>query len=707
MANDPYAGLAKPIKETSRRDPYAGLGRELTPTKKKIPERSLLEAGVEAVGNIPASAAQYAKGMYEAVTNPIETAGTMLDIMAGGAYKVLPKPVQDFVVSLEDDPAALNRAIKAANQFGGQMAERYGSYDAIKNTLATDPVGFAADISGFMSLQSGLASGAGRMARKRQVAQRTKAMQGGASAASSRSARNWGRAFEDTSRLYGRAAEVTNPMNVMAPAGRGVRKIAERAPPKIANFMSPKSAAYMEAAEGRGPELLQQLRAQGEIVPGSAPTAAQQASPLGLTKFSAMGAASAKAAPSEYYARAAEQDAARMAAVQGVGGTSEDLAALQKGRQLTAQQKYGAIEKKVVPIDDTFRALTQRPSMDKAMRRAAEISAEQGVPFQMGPDVRPGSMAGMATPGRPAEFTVQSLHNLKTAMDDIIKDPATFGIGANEARLMGNTRNQLVKWIESKEPGYKTARETFAQQSRRINQREVGQFLEGKLASVLGGEAPLRATSFAGAVKEAPTTIKRATTGEARFQQLTDLLEPHQVKAVEDIRKDLARAQATETQARKGTAAAPRIAQLASQAGDMPALLNRVATIANAIYNRVQGKIDRKLAMEIAYEMIDPKLAANALEKAMVRENLARATGRGAGAAAGQAGKILQSTPAKIGAQTQNIMTQAENQNAMAMAQYPKVNEQGAPLVGIGRVTDEQGNVFTYPEYGVAPKRKR
>lgn len=707
MANDPYAGLAKPIKETPRRDPYAGLGRELTPTKKKIPERSLLEAGVEAFGNIPASAVQYAKGLYEAVTSPVETAGTLLDIMAGGAYKVLPKPVQDFVVSLEDDPAALNRAIGAANQFGGQMKQRYGSYNAIKNTLATDPVGFAADFSTVFSGGAGAAAGVGKVGRFGQQAARRQAMLGDVGQAGvSRVSRNVARKAEAMSETLRNAARVTDPINAFAPAGRGVRKIAERAPLKIANFMSPKSAMYMDIAEGRGNELVQQLRAPGEIVPGSVPTAAQQASPLGLTQFSAVGESAAKADPSTYYAIGNAQDAARQRALQGVGGTPEDLAALREGRTRTGRALYGNVQNNVVPIDDTFRALTQRPSMDKAMRRAEEISAEQGVPFQIGPDILPGTMAGMPTAGRPAQYTVQSLHNLKTALDDIIKDPATFGVGANEARLMGRTRDQLIKWIESKEPGYKAARETFATQSRRINQAEVGQFLENKLTSPLTDEAS-RAAVFANAMRDAPTTVKRATTGAPRYQNLEDLLEPHQLAAVESVRRDLAREQITKTQAREGATAAPRVGQLASQAGDMPQFLNRVATIANAIYNRVQGKIDRKLAMEIAYEMATPERAAGAIEKAMVREELARATGRGAAAAATQVGKVLQSTPAKVGGQFQNIMTQAENQNAMAMAQYPKFDAEGRPLISVERALDLEGNVYTFPVYGVVPSRKR
>ena len=599
--------------------------------------RSLLETGVEAISNAPASAIQFGKGMYEAITNPVQTAGTMLDIAAGGlqtaAGAVLPKPVMDFLNSFDD--AAAKRAMNAANQFGGQMAYRYGSYDRLKNTMATDPVGFAADMS---TLLSGGAGAAGRAG------------------------------MAGTSAKLSRAAELTNPVNALAPVGRAARKIVTKAPSVVADYLSPKSAAYMAAAEGRGNELINAMRSPDvTVVPGSKPTAAQAASPVGATKFSAMGAQAEKILPTEYLARAGENDAARLASLQSVGGTPENIAALRKGRELTGKQNYGAIERNVVAVDDAFRALTQRPSMETAMKRAAEISAEQGVPFQIGRDVRPGSMAGMETAGKPAQYTVQSLHNLKTALDDIIKDPATFGVGANEARLMNNTRRQLVDWIESKAPGYKSARETFAKQSRRINQAEVGQFLKGKLTSALDTEAgPLRANVFGAAVKEAPATIKNATTGASRYQQLTDLLEPHQVKVVEDIRKDLAREAETKLQATKAGTSEPRIKELASNTAlPSPNLLSRVVTLANEIRKRVSGAIDRKLAIEIATEMLDPKAAASALEKAMVRDFMAKETGRVAGKAAGAAGKALSSTPAKVGAQTQNIMTQAENRNAM------------------------------------------
>lgn len=670
MANDPYAGLGTVVKPARVRDPYADLGTEIDVSfAAPIPRRSLLEAAGEGVTNIPTSAVAYGKGLVEALTSPVQTAGTLLDIAVGGTFNALPEPVANFIRGLDENPEALDRAINTANQFGGALKARYGSYDAIKNTLATDPVGFAAD---FSSILSG-AGGAARMAGAPQIGQ-----------------------------IYSRAAELTNPINALAPVGRAGGRILEKAPVAIANIMSPKSAAYMDAAEGRGNELISQLRQPNlEIVPGSRPTAAEAASPLGLTKFSAMGETAKKVLPTEYAARAAEQEAARLRGVQSVGGTAEDLAALQKGRKETGRVLYGNIEKNVVSIDDTFRSLMQRPSMDKAMKRAAEISAEQGVPFQIGRDVRPNTMAGMATPGKPAQYTVQSLHNLKTALDDIIKDPATFGIGANEARVMGRTRDSLIKWIESKEPGYKTARQTFAKQSMRINQSEVGQFLEGKLTSALP-EGAERANVFGAAVKEAPATIKRALTGESRFQQLTDVLQPHQVKIIEAVRDDLARKAATKRQGALGKESAPGMGKLMSETGvRAPNLLNRVTAVANDIMRRLEGKIDRKLAIEIATEMLDPQAAAAALEKAMVRNYMTTGVGQGLRKTGEAVGAAARSTPAKIGAQTQNAMTQAQNLNSVYGTNFPTTDENGAPLRSI-----DTFDGYLVPVYGVPPRKR-
>jgi len=630
---------------------------QMQPPKKAPPKRSLIGAAAEGVTNIPSSAAEFATGLYNAVTNPIQTAGSMLDIAAGGlktgAEKVLPKNVYNFINNMDRDPKSAERAMRAARQFGGQMADRYGTYDAIKNTLATDPVGFAADMSTLLSGGAGVAGRAGKVG---------------------------------TANTLNKLAQATNPVNALRPVGRAVAKAAERAPLKIANALAPKSAAYMEAAEGRAPELIAQLRAPSEIVPGSKPTAAQQASPLGLTKFSAMGEAGAKALPSENLARAGENEAARLASLRTVGGTAEDLAAAKTARSAAVDPLYAAAEAQKFRADPQLMQLADDPYIKQAMPDAARLSASQGVTFDNNP--------------------TRYIHNVKISLDKMLTKTGETALASTERAQVGNIKTRLVNWLESKAPGYREARTTFAEKSKPINQMEVGQFLESKLKTPLeaGGE---RAGVFANAVNDAPNTLRRATTGEARFKALTDILTPEQADIVMAIRNDLAREAKTNIQAKKGAAAAPRISQLASQIGDAPALLNRTATIANTIWNRLQGRIDRKLAIEIATEMLDPQATAAAVEKAMVRQNRATATGRVAGGGARVAGKALGSTAAKVGAQTQNLKTQAENENAMrniyGIFGFPDIDpESGQQLVDI-----DFSEGYPVPQYGSLPKDKQ
>jgi hypothetical protein len=625
-------------------------GPSAPPPKKAPPKRSLFGAAIEAIPNIPSSAAEFATGLYTAVTNPIETAGTLLDIAAGGlktgAQKALPKNVYNFINELDRDPKSADRAVRAARQFGGQMADRYGTRDAIYNTLATDPVGFAADMS---TLLSGGASVAGRAGKT------------------------------GTAGFLNKMADRTNPVNVLRPAGRAVAKAAERAPLKISNALAPKSAAYMEAAEGRAPELIAQLRAPGEIVPGSRPTAAQQASPLGLTKFSAMGEASAKAKPSEYLARANEAEAARLASLRTVGGTPADRTAAITARKTATDPLYAAAETQKFRADPKLMQLADDPYIKQAMPDAARLSASQGVTFDSNP--------------------TRYIHNVKISLDKMLTKTGETALASTERAQVAKVKTQLVNWLESKAPEYGAARTTFAEKSKPINQMEVGQYLEGKLTAPLEGGAE-RAGAFATAVRDAPGTLKRATTGEARYKELTDVLTPEQAGVVNAIRDDLNRVQTTKTQAQRGASAAPRISQLASQIGDAPAVLNRVVTIANTIFNRLQGQIDRKLAIEIATEMLDPKVAAAAIEKAATRERRATKTGRVTGATARGTGKVLGSTAAKVGGQTQNIMTQAENENAMrriyGVSEFPDFDpETGEPLIDI-----DYSEGYPVPIYG-------
>ena len=105
------------------------------------------EVPVEFVKNIPSSAGAMAKGLYHAVTHPVDTAKTLTQAVIGGVYNVLPESAQNYWKEVSVNPELLNENIKIANAMGGMYKDRYGDWEKIKRTFAEDPVGAASDLS--------------------------------------------------------------------------------------------------------------------------------------------------------------------------------------------------------------------------------------------------------------------------------------------------------------------------------------------------------------------------------------------------------------------------------------------------------------------------------------------------------------------------------------------------------------------------------
>ena len=145
--------------------PSGGLGADLyaAPAAPKKP-MGYGEMLGQAVVNTPASAGRMISGLYEAVTSPVQTVSGLMDVAAGGLQNVLPKPVTDFINQFETNPEAAKRAVNTANAMGGMYKERYGTLEGIKNTIATDPVGVAGDLSTLLAGGAGLARGASTIA---------------------------------------------------------------------------------------------------------------------------------------------------------------------------------------------------------------------------------------------------------------------------------------------------------------------------------------------------------------------------------------------------------------------------------------------------------------------------------------------------------------------------------------------------------------
>lgn len=406
-----------------------------------------------------------------------------------------------------------------------------------------------------------------------------------------------------------------------------------------------KNNFLLGAADGRAPEIVNALRdPNADIVPQvntefgrSGPTAGEAAAGVGATKFSAAQKAAAGVLPTEYMDRTSANRVARAVQLETVSGTPEQQAAALAARDTAASSDYGKVWKDSVPGDAELTSMLSRPSMDIALARAAKIAAEKKQPFAIGVDspakevpsaIVDASGAPLRTSTTPATvktYPAKSLHYVKMALDDIIKSPADYGIGAAEANAIKDTRSEFISWFENKVPGYGTARTNYATNSKIINEQQVGQFLQDALAKSVGeGERP---EAFANAMDNAPRTIKSAT-GQTRFQKLDEALTPKQMDAVNSVRADLERGALFNDQAAAASKSPPSIktpsSELTSQAlggNTMPGMLSRVTMVANALMRRMQGKIDNKLAIEIATDMLDPAKTANALEGAMVRRS--------------------------------------------------------------------------------------
>lgn len=120
--------------------------------------RAWSDVPLEAIQNIPDSAGNFLSGIAQVVSHPIDTASTLFDAAAGGLKNALPKSASDLLDKIDYNPKATERAVNTANAVGNLYKNRYGSMEGLKETLATDPIGFAGDLSTILGGGSSLAA---------------------------------------------------------------------------------------------------------------------------------------------------------------------------------------------------------------------------------------------------------------------------------------------------------------------------------------------------------------------------------------------------------------------------------------------------------------------------------------------------------------------------------------------------------------------
>ncbi len=112
----------------------------LAQSKNEPKKLSAGDVAIGAVTNFPSSLGSMVGDIYQAVTNPVQTAKAVLDLGAGILQNALP---ERLVKAVGEDKASRDLASKV----GQHYVQRYGSVEGAKKALATDPAGVMADLS--------------------------------------------------------------------------------------------------------------------------------------------------------------------------------------------------------------------------------------------------------------------------------------------------------------------------------------------------------------------------------------------------------------------------------------------------------------------------------------------------------------------------------------------------------------------------------
>jgi hypothetical protein len=176
-------------------------------------------------------------------------------------------------------------------------------------------------------------------------------------------------------------------------------------------------------------------------------------------------------------------------------------------------------------LQSTVTQLMQRPSIQSAIAQAKVLAKEKGQ------DIADpaGSAAGLMYVDR--------------ALGDQIGDAVRAGRG-ELADALKETQNELRAFLDVASPAYGEARRQFQAMSRPVNQMAIGQELAEKALPPLdalsnGALARVNANSYANALRNADATAARAT--GLRSAKMANVLDPDQLRAVQNVGEDMAR----------------------------------------------------------------------------------------------------------------------------------------------------------------------
>jgi hypothetical protein len=580
---------------TAKPAPSGGSG---IPTQR----RSFSDVPGEALANVGTSAANFYKGLITAITNPVQTVSGVLDVGAGALQNLLPKELVDLVNQIDNKPEAAKRAVDAANAVGGMFKDRYGSVDALKNTLATDPVGAAADLSTLFT--------------------------GGAAATA--------RVAPTAAKVLGTAATYTNPLApVTAAAGyglalgaKGAGNVVDAITGQRATTRAGNIVRNALTEEGRTPQNI--AAAQNALINAPAGTTVRQAlADVTSPQIQYLGeTVQAKTAPGAALSVQAAQEADRLARLQAV---TPDLTAAEIARTNVSKPLYNAATLPLTPINTA--PLTQQ--IDDLL---------------------------VANPGNTK--LVSALNQVKTGLEASSSAQQVSSVIDDLKELIANKDNKFIvknlanvkKTIEQALPGYERAQQAFAIASPPVNQAKVLNAMTDVLKQPLG--AGERAGPFATVLGRGESALLKKATGEARYDDLSQVLSPQQMGVVKGVEAELKRDAEVVRQTQAGAEAMKIILEANQSKFRLPSFLDVKVTLTNQMLDILKDRMSANVLKELEKGFASAENFQTLMKKvpASQRLDVLRALGQA----------NLSPTKLNIITQTQNALAPTqENQNAL------------------------------------------
>lgn len=576
--------------------PPATAAPAAAPPKQKGALESGLDYITETGANAPGSTLGVVKNVAKAIWSPLDTGEAALKTVVGGILTNAPPEVADWF-SKNGDPEKVKQLIGMADAVGGVYKEKYGSFAKALKAFHDDPAGVILDASMLLGGAGSVARLGGRAAG---------ATEGGGAAAG---------ALNKTANALDTAASYTNPLTPVVKTATFGLNLGRNA---LAAAKDPRGYLYRSAIGDRGPQVLNQLNAFQETVPGMESTIGQASVGSGAGDLNALSAGildSSTNARNAWLARTQANRAAAEGQVAGVAGTEAELASKIGQRDAAAKANYGLSREQAATADAEFSSLLGRPSMNKVMDTARRLAKEEGLPFSSGgaaaEQVGTSAVTGKAIMSEPtlAQYTGSDLHIMKMAFDELLNKPALHkdALGTTEAKLVGETKKLFTDWVEEKIPSYKIAREDFAARSPDIDRMKVGQELQKRLRGPLGEFTP---ANYNSALLNESNTIKTATESD-RYEKISKLFSPA-TKAKLDAVRDRFILEAEDKRLAQGGEAVEGV-----KAPKIPWGLSSKVALANKIVLALANKINKQAAMDMAADMLDVPRGTAAIKKAL------------------------------------------------------------------------------------------